>query len=490
MKISSIVGILITCAFQVFCQNSSFNFTKAELESHLKYIASDELGGRRTASEGEQLAADYITRQLENYGVKPVPTQADFFQKVPFKSFKPPKSATLTIGGTNFKSGDNLLVINEKGIDTQAEIVFAGGGWVDEAKGIDDYKGLDVKGKIVLTVIGTPEGNTPNDVFQSMPQKQKFAAERGAVALLEAYRMALPWQIAQSFFGKERMEINTSDESGPIVYGWVQEKNPGILTLVRGQNNPTAQLQVEVGDTKNLLASNIIGVIEGTDDVLKNEYVLLSAHYDHVGIGKQGGAAFLPQDSIFNGTRDNGIGTVALLAAAKDLAANPPKRSVLLLACTAEEMGMLGSAWYAEHPLIPLEQMAFNLNTDGAGYNSTAHFNVIGMGLTNADEEMKKAGKQVGLTMLGDPAPEQNLYERSDNISFARNGIPAVDFAPGITEMNEEVYKYYHQAADNADSIDYDYLLKFCQAYTLAARMIADKKGKIEWIGEGKIFEK
>ncbi len=479
----------MVCTAQVFSQEIKFNFTKPELEAHLMYIASDELAGRRTASAGERLAAEYIALHLENYGVKPAPGEADFFQKIPFTNFLPPKTAKLTIGNTNFKIGDNLLIINEKNIDTKTEIVFAGSGWVDEALGIDDYKGLDVKGKIVLTIIGSPDGNSPNAVFQSMAQKQKFAADRGAVALLEAYRMALPWQIAQSFFGKERMEIATPDSSGTLLYGWVREENPGIMTMVNGIN-PIAHLQVERGDSKSLDALNIVGVIEGTDELLKNEFVLLSAHYDHVGVGKQGGGAYTAQDSIFNGARDNGIGTVALMAAAKDLAANPPKRSVLVLACTAEEMGLLGSQWYADHPMIPLDKMVFNLNTDGAGYNSTKHFNLIGMGMTNTDAELKKAGQQVGLTMLGDPAPEQNLYERSDNISFARKGIPAVDMAPGITEMNEEIYKNYHQVTDNPGTIDYDYLLKFCQAYTLAARLIADKTGKIEWIGEAKIFEK
>ncbi len=490
MKFYAAFGFLALLYLPIFAQQTQFNFTKNEVETNLKYIASDELGGRRTGSVGEQMAADFIVKALESYGVKPAPSRTDFIQKVPFINTKPPKSATLTIASTTFNSGDKLMIIKDKQIDINTEIVFAGYGWVDEAMGVDDYKNLDVKGKIVLTITGTPDGNSPSDVFNAMQKKQQIAAGHGAVALLEAYRMALPWPFVQGYFGKERMEVSSYDTSGSIVYGWVQEQNPGILSLVKGQEHPTAHLKIEAGDSQELFANNIIGVIEGTDKTLKSEYILLSAHYDHVGMGKQGGGAFTPQDSIFNGARDNGIGVVALMAAAKELAANPPKRSVLILACTAEEMGMLGSQWYADHPFLPLKNMAFNLNTDGAGYNSTKHFNVIGMGFTNTDMEMKEAGKQFGLTMLGDPAPDQNLYERSDNISFAKHGIPAVDFAPGITEMGDEIFKYYHQAADNADTLDYDYVLKFCQAYTLAARMIADKNGKIEWTGEGKAYAK
>lgn len=490
MKITCALTCFLLFSSVIFAQAPTFNFTKAEVEAQLKYIASDEMAGRRTASVGEKMAADYIVKQLKAFGVKPVPGQADFFQKVPFASFIPPTSAKLTIEKSDFNVGDNLLVINKKGIDTTAEIVFVNNGWVDQEKGIDDYKGLDVKGKIVLTLIGTPEGNSPNQVFESLAKKQKIAAEHGAIALLETYRMVLPWQIAQSYFGKERMEIEQNQESSDIPYAWVKEQTPSIITLVRGKVKQLATLKIVPGDSKSLVANNIIGVIEGTDPVLKKEYVLLSAHYDHIGVGKQGGAAYTPQDSIFNGARDNGMGVVALLAAAKDLAAHPPKRSILLLACTAEEMGMLGSQWYADHPLLPLKDMVFNLNNDGAGYNSKAHFNIIGMNFTNADEAIKQAGEQAGLIMLGDPDPSQNLYERSDNISFARGGIPAVDMAPGITEMGDEIFQYYHQAADNPDAVDYDYLLKFCQAYALAARKIADKEGKIEWMGDGKAFEK
>jgi Peptidase family M28 len=491
MKNTCLPALLALFTLQLFGQSANFNFTKHELEANLKYIASDELEGRRTASKGEQLAAAFIAKELISYGVKPAPGQTDFYQKIPFVNIQPPKEAQLTIGGTTFELGDNLLIINGVDVDQGAEVVFAGHGWVDESEDIDDYKGLDVKGKIVVTSTGLPAGNSPNEVFSSMGRKRDLAAERGAIALIESYRISLPWSFAKSYFQKERLDLSAEkDGKSKIVYGWVQEKVLGRMNKRLNEEKPISHLKVVAGAVQPIEAANIVGIIEGTDEVLRNEYVLLSAHYDHVGVGKQGGSAFTPQDSIFNGTRDNGIGVVALLAAAKELATNPPKRSVLVLACTAEEMGMLGSSWYTENPLVPLEKTVYNLNTDGAGYNSTAHFNVIGKGLTNTDEELENAGKAVGLTILGDPAPEQNLYERSDNISFAKIGIPAIDFSPGITAMDEEVFKYYHQAADNADSIDYDYLLKFCQAYTMAAKLIANKEGSIEWRKEGSKYAK
>lgn len=488
---NTIATFFLLLFFNALTAQYGFHFDKTELETHLKYLASDELGGRRTASKGGQLAAEYIARQFQLAGVKPAPGQADFFQKIPFEIVKPPLSGILAVESEAFNVGDNLLIINGKSIETATEAVFAGHGWVDEATGVDDYKDLDVRGKIVFTVTGKPDSSSPMDVFEAMPVKQRLAAGRGALALFEVYRVNIPWTFSKSYFGKEQLRIADPERAAgnSIVYGWVQEGKSGALTDKLIGKNTSARLKVTANEPEKIEALNVVGIIEGTDATLKNEYVVLSAHYDHVGIGKQGGAPYTPQDSIFNGARDNGMGTVALLAATKELAIHPPKRSVLLLACTAEEMGMLGSQWYADHPLLPLEKMVFNLNNDGAGYNTTAHVNIIGLGRTNTDAELEQAAKLTSLSLLGDPAPEQNLYERSDNISFAKKGIPAIDFAPGTTEMNEELMKYYHQATDNADSIDYDYLLRFCQAYVRAAQLIANKTTTPAWV-PGDKFEK
>lgn len=484
MNTNRLLPLLLFLSCQLMAQESTFHFTKLQVEAQLKHIASDQMGGRRTGSVGEKMAADYIASQFAEFGLKPPVNQAGFFQKVPFVKIQPPKSALLEIGENLFLQGDNLLVIKGGEIDTKTEVVFAGNGWVDEAKGINDYKDLDVNNKIVVVVTGTQEGGGPAEVFDAMGRKQELARAHGAIALIEIYKVQLPWAFSKSYFGKERMELKQSEgEKNNFIYAWIQEKGDGLATQLSASRK-VGRLKIEEGQSQLLDGYNVVGIVEGTDPDLKNEYLLLSAHYDHMGVGKEGGAAYSPKDSIFNGARDNGIGTVALLAAAKDLAANPPKRSVLVLACTAEEMGMLGSAWYASHPLVPLEQTIFNLNTDGAGYNSTGHVNLIGKELTNATEEITKASEAVGLELLDDPAPDQNLYERSDNISFAKKGIPAVDFAPGITAMDESVFKYYHQATDNPDSIDYDYLLKFCQAYALAARLIADKGEKLQWKGD------
>jgi len=478
------VAAFVEIFSQTAADMSSVQFDKAEIERQLMYLASDELAGRRTTSEGGEKAAQYIAEQFKKYGVKPVPGHDSFFQQIPFDLSSPPTSAFVRLGDSGFTQGENLLVFGGKAVDIKAQAIFAGHGWVDEEKGIDDYKGLEVKGKVVFVLPGNPTDEGRSALFKAMSVKKKIAAEKGAVGLVELFRVNFPWRFFKNYFGKERLDMvmdEASSSGGDLFYAWLQEGAPSPITAIENGEKTTVAINSSGVGSKRLHAANVVGLVEGADKKLKEEYVLLSAHYDHLGVGKQGGAAYTPQDSIFNGARDNGMGTVALLSAAKSFAKNPPKRSVILLACTGEEMGMLGSAYYAENPMAPLEKTVFNLNTDGAGYNSTEHISIIGWGRTNTNDEVESAAKSIGLQVVKDPAPEQDLYDRSDNISFARKGIPALDYAPGMPLMDEGIFKYYHQPADNPDSIDYDYLLRFCQAYTLTARLIADKAVKPAW---------
>jgi Zn-dependent M28 family amino/carboxypeptidase len=229
--------------------------------------------------------------------------------------------------------------------------------------------------------------------------------------------------------------------------------------------------------------------LEGSDPVLKNEYIILSAHFDHVGTGKNGGATYTKEDSIFNGTRDNAFGCTAVLYAAKCLTQVKPKRSILFIGFTGEEIGLLGSSYYAENPLIPLKQCVFNLNCDGAGYNDVTMLTTIGLSRTDGKGDIETAAKAFGLKVMDDPAPEQNLFDRSDNMSFAAKGIPSPNFAPGFTAFNADIFKYYHKAEDNPETIDFGYLHKYCQSYAHAARLIANRKDQPKWIANDK-YEK
>jgi len=220
---------------------------------------------------------------------------------------------------------------------------------------------------------------------------------------------------------------------------------------------------------------------------LKDEYLLLSAHYDHIGV-VGGHPEPITSEYIFNGARDNAVGTAGVLAAGKYLSQNPPKRSVILAAWTAEEIGLLGSNYFAENPMIPLEQIVYNLNIDGAGYNDTTKVTVIGLGRTEADPEMKAAAGSFGLEAIPDPVPEQNLFDRSDNVSFARKGIPAPTYSMGLTAFDEEINYYYHQVTDEPHTLNYDYVTAYIRSFVLAAQKIANRDEAPFWL-PGDVYE-
>ncbi|GAB5535424.1 MAG: hypothetical protein Rubg2KO_16730 [Rubricoccaceae bacterium] len=230
----------------------------------------------------------------------------------------------------------------------------------------------------------------------------------------------------------------------------------------------------------SLTSRNVVGWIPGSDPELADEVVMLLAHYDHVGMG---GSRVAEADSIFNGARDNGMGTVAVIAAARALAADPPRRPVLLFTPTAEEQGLIGSRYFAENPLVPLRDIVFALNVDTGGYSDTTIVTVVGLNRTTAQSLIEAGAAAAGLEAVLDPSPEQNLFDRSDNVAFARKGIPAPTFSPGFRAFSDPgVANYYHQVTDEVDDLDMAYLARFVTGYVEAARRIADAPERPRWV--------
>lgn len=456
--------------------------TPAVTEAHMQFLASDDLEGRRTGSRGNNIAARYIAAHFEAYGLKKAPGLNSYYQSFLLEEATAPKSGSLKMGATEYKFQDDFLILNGAAIDVKTTAVFAGHGWVDAATEHDDYRDLDVRGKVVFVLPGTPTDEDRRAIAAAAPTKRQLAAERGAVAVFELYRMSFPWDFFRRSYARSRIQLTPAGgDNTEIVYGFFKEPSPNpILELQNGKSLPI-ELKSAAGSLKRLPAQNVIGIIEGTDPDLRNEYVLLTAHYDHVGVGQQGGGAYTAQDSIFNGARDNAFGTVALLAAAKALAQQPPARSVIFLAVTGEELGLLGSTYYSENPLIPLRQVIFNFNADTGGYNNTGVVGIVGYGRTGTDELMQEGLKPFGLRVRANPAPEQNLFDRSDNVAFARKGVPCVTYTPGFDEFDEEITRYYHQVTDNPDTIDYVYLHKFSQGFAHIARLIANRAERPVW---------
>ncbi|WP_199539400.1 M20/M25/M40 family metallo-hydrolase [Dyadobacter luteus] len=471
-----------------------FSIKPSETEAHMRFLASDELMGRRTGEQGNYVAARYIAEQFRKLGVKPVasenaasPTKS-YFQNVPFEKLGVNQSGEIVAEATTMKSGDDWILMTGGATDTTAALVYAGYGLENAAKGWDDYKNLDVKNKIVLVQSGTPDVQTPSEIIASSTEKRKIAIEKGALAIIELFNAPMPWNMVNKYFTGEKIGLAPESAAGKTIpHAWVNGKDANLTRALR--NVKEIHFKTSGRQTKLINSYNVVGFIEGSDPKLKDEYILLTAHYDHVGVGKQGGQPFTAEDSIFNGARDNAFGVVGLLTAAESFSKVPPKRSVLIVALTAEEVGLLGSQYYAAHPLLPLNKCIFNINSDGAGYNDTTIVAVMGLDRTGAKAEMEKAAKAFGLGIFADPSPEQGLFDRSDNVSFAKKGIPAPTFTPGFREFNGDIMKNYHQVSDNPETINFGYLQKFSQAYTYAARLIADMPKAPQWVAGDKYEE-
>lgn len=448
---------------------------KSVLEKHLRIIASDAMMGRRTGEQGNNLAARYIAEQFRASGIKPTPDNDDYFQYFSLQNVAPAKTASLSWGGKTFENGAEALLIHGKENQEEGEAVFVGYG---EEK---DFKEKDVKDKIVVAQFGIPNSQNPMEAFQASEGKRQLAEKLGAKALIELYHLQLPWKSIVNYLNNTRMEMVSDEEANAkLVHFWINDESKALLAKINKEDDKHISFETS-GLIKSLVRTqNVVGMIEGVDAALKDEFIILSAHYDHVGTASHapGGT---PEDSIFNGARDNGMGVVGLIAAAKALGEKPPSRSVLFIAFTGEEMGLLGSQYYSEHPLIPLNKCIFNLNIDGAGYNDTSLVSVIGLDRTGAKEEIEKGSEAFGLGVFGDPSPEQGLFDRSDNVNFAAKGIPAPTFSEGLKAFDAEIMKTYHQVTDEVDTMDFDYLLKFCQAYVYSARLIANKKERPQW---------
>ncbi len=453
--------------------------TLSQSESHLRFLASDELRGRDTGSPEINIAARYIAESFRKSGLKPLPGADGFYQNMNLIKSFPPADGRLTLDEASFQQGKELLVMRGAGVDLNAEIVFANYGLAA------DLKGLNLKGKILVVKAGSDSERDPRQFLGLIKTKQELAKDKGAVAVVELYNSPnIPWPMLINFFNKPQLIIDEGDKD-ELPYLWLQDAKNEQLVAFKEKKIKKASLVISDLIKKPLPSKNVLGMVEGTDAKLKNEYLLLSAHYDHVGVGQSNN----PNDSIFNGARDNAIGTVAVLNAASVLGKNPPRRSVIFAAWTAEEKGLLGSAYYADHPLIPLNQTVYNLNIDGAGYNDTTLITVIGLQRTSAEEHIIAAAQQYGLTASPDPAPEQGLFDRSDNVNFARKGIPAPTYSTGFTAFDQEIMKYYHQVSDEPDGLNFNYLLKYFRSYALTATKIANDENRPFWTSGDKYEE-
>ena len=434
-----------------------------EIKGHIYFLTDDLLKGRATGTPENKIAASYLANTLRGYGVKPNPKTGTFYQEVFLSKTKAPEITFLFEGN----SIDKVVALAQADKEYKGEIVYVNFGLEE------DYTGKDVKGKFVLVKAGSSETSDAQSAYRMTGEKSKFAREAGAIGVVEAIKTDdRMWGFLEHNFNAEGLQISENEAKGAtdkLPHIWVKEDQLD-QKYFSGSNSLSVDFIMKASPTETVVTQNVIGIIEGTDPKLKDEYVMYSAHYDHVGIGSPDATG----DTIYNGARDNAVGTTTVLSMADNLSKFPTKRSALFILFTGEEKGLLGSQYYVANPVVPLNKVVYGFNSDNAGYNDTTVATIIGLERTTAAPLIKKAATAFGITAIDDPAPEQGLFDRSDNVAFAAKGIPAPTFSLGFQSFDGDVTKFYHQAGDEADTLDYDYLLKFFRAYVLAGRLIAN----------------
>lgn len=471
----------VACAQKTDLEITQETVDQQTIKDHIYYLASDEMRGRNTGSPEILRAADYLAEQLASYGAQQVPGADGWFQPVPLRLKSPATSGSFSFGGRNFNLNDDFLVVEGKSGEFNGEVVYLEYGL--EA----DYEGKEVEGKFVFAKAGDGETSDRRAILRLSNEKYELARANGAAGLVEFYSSpATPWQQLSFTFNRVGISLDESNSDAPIIpHLWLKDLDNANQRFMMTRSIKRAELTIEGMSNEITGDKNVLAMVEGTDPELKNEFIMFSAHYDHVGVGRPNEEG----DSIYNGTRDNAIGTVTVLSAAENIAKYPMKRSALFVLYTAEEKGLLGSRYMANNPIIPNEDIVFCWNSDNGGYNDTTISTIIGLERTTASQFIKDANVAFGLTAIDDPAGEQGLFDRSDNVNFARKGIPAPTYSLGFRAFDAEIMKYYHQPSDGPETVDYDYLEKFFKSYVFASRLIGNAPERPFWVEGDKYYE-
>jgi len=470
--------------------------TADSMLQHIKDLSADSMEGRGPGTPGEDKAVAYLQAQFKAIGAKPGNPDGTYIQNVDLVGYKAHPKFTLTAGGKNvaLKYPDDFIANSrharpETKIDN-SDVVFVGYGVVAPEYGWDDYKGVDVKGKTILMLVNDPPvtvaGDTALDstVFKGKAMtyygrwtyKYEIASDKGAAAAIiihETGPAGYPYSVVQTSNSQEQFDVISPDAEKRVpVEGWIRLEKAKELLSDAGLNfdslkaaavkkdfkpvpvNAKASFDVKI-DSRKIQSHNVVAKIDGSDK--KDEYVIYTAHWDHLGKDTT-----LKGDQIFNGAADNASGTSELLEIARAYTKlpSPPKRSILFLSVTAEEKGLVGAKYYATHPLYPLTKTVANINMDGINqWGKTSDYTVIGLGNSTLDDVLTGVLKANGRTVRPDPEPEKGFYYRSDHFEFAKQGVPALDIDAGVDfvgkpngygmqKRNEYTEKDYHQPSD------------------------------------------
>jgi hypothetical protein len=473
--------------------------TSAQLRDYLYFVASDEMEGRDTPSRGLNTVAKFIALNLSRWGLKPAGDNGTYFQKFPLRSRKldVPKTEA-ELNGRKFTFGEDFFAALSAGT-ASGQLVYVGHGWVIKNKNIDAYRGVDIKDKIVIFYGGgLPKGASLTDLVGSQgtdwDTPSEYAWKHGAkgAIIIPDSRVLTTLTARRQVVLEQRGTFNppSEQETGTSQMPMITASPAMIQALFEGEKiaateiftrreagdpgesfelSPQKRMTFTVANTfDETQTQNVVGILEGSDPVLKNEYVAVGAHYDHVGM--RAASAATNGDRIYNGADDDGSGTVTVLAMAEALSHSPqrPKRSVLFIWHTGEEKGLWGSQYFTDNPTVPLEKIITQLNIDMIGRSKRAgdttpanrsltgpdEIYVIGSKMMSTDlgqlsEAVNKSYLNLAFNYLYDnPADPNRFFFRSDHFNYARKGIPIIFYFDGEHED-------YHKVGDSPDKIDY-----------------------------------
>jgi len=461
------------------------------IRAHVRYLSHDLLEGRGTGQRGGDIAAEYIGTQFALYGLKTAGDNGTYLQKVPMVGITPAPETTFSLvssnGTVDLKPLDQYVAYDQtqqpqSGVD--AEIVYVGYGIDAPEYKWDDYKGTDVRGKVLLMLVNEPPSDDENffkgkalTYYGRWTYKYEEAARRGAVGVILIHQTEMasyPWEVVRNSNSGEKSYLKLEGTPKLKVAAWVQLDVAKQLAAGAGMNidkmmadarsrdfhpvtMPVKLKAHMVSKIRPFESNNVLAMLEGADRKLNDEAVMYTAHYDHLGIRPD-----MPGDNIYNGANDNATGCAILLeiARAYSEAASKPRRSVLFASVTAEEQGLLGSEYLGKHPPVPAGKISLDLNYDDVPpLGSPEEVEVSGSERTTFYPVIEAMAKTFRLTIRPDARPEAGHYYRSDHFSLARVGIPSFsinegvkykghDTAWGLEQAEEYTSKHYHQPSD------------------------------------------
>lgn len=494
---------------------------QAAMKAHVMFLASDAMAGREAGTRDYDIAAQYVAAQFYAAGLRPGGDDGGFLQKVPLIAYNVADkgSAMWTPAGGQAQElvfGEDFVpapVPDKREASISAPVVFVGYGIDAPQYGLTDYKGVDVRGKIVVFVPGTPEGldGEARAFFGSAGNKASLATARGAVGAIQidmprAGGRQRPFGLLTRTYNLPRVTwanpdgtahamtpttpvLGTLSQAGAAkLFGKGWDATMKSAAAAKPAYKPLAAKGVMTVATKTSFkpmdSSNVIGLIPGSDPKLKDEVVILSAHLDHIGTNDGGDG-----DRINNGALDNAIGIASLIEEAKRFkTAAPPKRTVMFLAVTAEEKGLVGSDYFANHPTVPLKSIVADVNLDMPILTYKFEDMVVfGADRSTLGPIVRKAVGAMGLPVSPDPMPEEGIFVRSDHFRFVQKGIPSVflwpgQAGPGKAAVNDFMSRRYHRPGDEIDQgIDWSQGPRFVSVNYAIAREIADAPDRPVW---------